>query len=154
MPDLFPSFNVPDYIESGSAQSSQNFPKSVLFDFDSGDFVRDGAGRLIESSGYDAWVQWCIKAIATQRYDCMAYSSDYGVETDGILSSSISDKDAAEAQIASTITDALLADQNNRTKAVGYFDFYWSEDSVTVKCVATATDGATANISVNLKRGD
>ena len=148
MPDLFPSFSVPDYIESESEQQNQIFPKSVSFDFKIGDFIRDGANRMVASSGYDAWVQWCIKIIRTQRYSCIAYSSDQGVETDAALSSS-QNKEAAEAQITSTVTDALMED--SRTKSVGYFDFEWGEDSVNMKCTVTASDGATANISIALQ---
>lgn len=149
MVNLFPSFEVPDYIESESVQQNQTFPGSVAFDFKTGDFVRDGAGRPVASSGYDTWVQWCLKVIKTQRFSCLAYSSDIGVETDSALASS-ADKESAEAQITSTITDALMADSLGRTKAVGYFEFSWGSDSVNMSCVVSAVDGATANISVAL----
>jgi hypothetical protein len=144
MPDLFPSFDVPSNIENESATDSVNFKPSIDFDFNTGDFTRT-AGQLKEADGYDAWVQWCIKIVATPRYDCLAYSNQIGIEIPVTLDSI--EQGEAETQLKATITDALLADPSGRTQLVDGFTFTWNENSVKMTCRVTASDGATATIS-------
>jgi Protein of unknown function (DUF2634). len=144
MPDLFPTFDVPSNIENENGTESADFNSGIDFDFEKGDFTT-AAGRLQETDGYNVWVQWCIKMISTQRYNCMAYSDQMGVEIPSDICSMESSD--AEAQIISTITDALLADPAGRTQSVDSFSFSWGEDNVQVTCAVTAADGATAVLS-------
>lgn len=146
MPDLFPAFAVPTGIEDENGAEAAIFNSSIDFDFEKGDFTKS-AGRLKVSDGYNAWVQWCIKMISTQRYDCIAYNDQLGVEIPADICSMESSD--AESQISSTIADTLLADPAGRTQTVDSFSFSWGEDTVLVTCMVTAADGATATVSAS-----
>ena len=49
---LFPVFDLPE-IPDNPEYDERYFP-SVYFDFEMGDFLRDGAGRMIASGGREA----------------------------------------------------------------------------------------------------
>ena len=125
MPDLYPVFEVP-VLESAEIFEEQNYKPSVRFDFVTGDFLRDGAGRMIIADGKDAWIQWCIKTVHTERLACMAYSSDIGTEMEDALRHS--DVAAVESAVERTITEALMT--NPRTEYLRGFVFAWSADAL------------------------
>lgn len=150
MADLFPVFDVPSEIAdvTEEAESGKYYP-GPLWDFETGDFIMDGAHRSIYGSGYDAWVLWCTKTIMTQRWAHLAYSSAYGVESEEAFAES--DREAVEASFELSITEALLADPYGRTTAVRDFEFSWVGDELSISCVAVGTDGNTADIEANVK---
>ena len=121
MPSLYPAFEMPEMMEQQQTQLAPEYPRSYLFDFDKGDFVRDGTGRIVVCDGHTAWVQWCIKAVMTERFSRLAYSGNYGVEIDEALKQPT--RAAVETEVERTITEALLADP--RTYAVRDFSFEW-----------------------------
>ena len=152
MPNLFPVFSTPPPLEAVQQKQRENlFKPSVYFDFERGDFTKDGLNRVRESSGYEAWKQWCIKAIYTERYAHSAYSSNIGVELEKAFAAH--DRDTAAAIIQQTITDAIMFDPIRRTQAVGDFTFNWQEDHVQVSCTITSVNGDKADIAVALTRG-
>lgn len=53
---LFPVFEVPETEEEEDVAAISG-RRSVLFDMESGDFVLDGAGRMIEADEQEAYVQ-------------------------------------------------------------------------------------------------
>ena len=67
---LFPVFEVPNVVEKG-AEYDKQYKKSVKWDIKKGDFVRDGAGRIMECEGREAFMIWCFKAAQTERYTCI-----------------------------------------------------------------------------------
>jgi len=121
MPDLYPTFEPPTIVEQEQPQLAPEYPKSYLFDFVKGDFVLDGAGRIVIADGYTAWVQWGVKAVMTERFSYLAYSGNYGVEIEEALKQPT--RAAVETEVERTITEALLADP--RTYAVRNFSFEW-----------------------------
>jgi len=121
MPNLYPTFEPPTIVEQEQPQIAPEYPKSYLFDFEKGDFVLDGAGRIIIADGYTAWTQWCVKTILTERFAYLAYSRNYGVEIDEALKQPT--RAAVETEVERTITEALLT--NPRTYAVRDFSFEW-----------------------------
>ena len=79
MANLYPVFKVPTILEE--TQNNEGIYKgSSYFDFETGDFRMDGGGRVVPSSGFDAWKQWCIKTIATQRRAYYNYTNGLGIE--------------------------------------------------------------------------
>lgn len=147
MPELFPTFDVGQTIEEVEETEAQNaFKPSVYFDDEIGDFRTNGAGQIITASGHEAWKQWCINAVQTERFSCLGFSDNFGIEIENVLSQS--DKDVCETLVRSSITEALTAD--SRTKDVSEFVFTWDTDSVEVICVATSIAGDKANIRVEM----
>ena len=149
MPNLFPVFSTPQTVEEVNETKNKNaFKPSVYFDEQLGDFRRNGAGRLQTSTGYEAWVQWCINTMQTERYAYLGYSKNYGVEIERAFLKT--DRAVIEALIQQTIEEALLADPAKRTQVVTDFTFEWKSDSVLVGCTITSVSGDKANIDVML----
>ncbi|WP_199615555.1 DUF2634 domain-containing protein [Paenibacillus alkalitolerans] len=145
MPQLFPTFEPPEIVED-EQQNTPEYPKSLLFDFESGDFVLDGAGRLVETDGHTAWVQWCEKAVLTERFAFLVYGTDFGSE----LSQAKNEPNRAAVQsyVEREITEALLIDP--RTEAVRDFAFSWSGDQLTISFTVLPVIGDPARLEVNV----
>lgn len=148
MDNLLPTFNMPADVSAQSGQQQEyTFNPSAAFDFKTGDFVRDGAHRIVQASPHDAWIQWCLKAVYTQRYACLAYSDDIGTELESLSDQS---RAAAQSTIEHTITEAILADPMHRASYVGNFSFQWDSDAVDVTFSVYSADGSFTNISASL----
>ncbi len=122
---LFPVFEVPEFKEDSSEYDVQ-YKRSAKWDVQSGDFVRDGANRVAEGSGREAFMIWCYKTAQTERYACLAYPPEIGVEMEVAMEDD--DEMTVESMVERTITDALLV--NPRTEAVQDFEFSWNGDEM------------------------
>lgn len=120
---LFPVVEVPE--EESEEEYDAKYCPSVLWDYEKGDFAVDGTGRIAEAEGLEAYIQWCVKTVQTERYTCLAYDDDIGTEME-----SLDDDDplAAESEIERTITEALMIDP--RTEDVGDFAFSSEGDAL------------------------
>lgn len=146
MPDLYPTFDMPEIIEQQQTEPAPQYGKSWLFDFEKGDFVTDGAGRVVEADGHTAWAQWCVKAVLTERFAYLVYSSDYGAELEQALKQP--SRAAVEAELERAITEALLVDP--RTERVTDFAFEWEGDAVKVSFTAVPVIGAPERVEVTI----
>lgn len=117
--------NVPDFIEENSEYDTK-YKRTVKWDVEKGDFVRDGANRLVECSGEEGFMIWCFKIAQTERYSCLAYTSDIGVELEAALAAD--NQKVVESMVQRTITDALNV--NPRTEYVTDFSFTWNADEM------------------------
>lgn len=122
---LFPVFEVPELAEE-SAEYDAQYKRSAKWDAEAGDFVRDGANRVVECSGREAFMIWCYKMAQTERYACLAYPSEIGAEMEAAMDDD--DEMTVESMVERTITDALLV--NPRTEAVQDFEFSWDGDEM------------------------
>lgn len=95
--------------------------RTPLFDFDTGDFVLSKSGKMMDADPDEAWSQWCVKSVATPRYHLLAYGQNYGVDEEGAMAEL--DTESKLNALEEEITDALLADPNNRTADVGEFEW-------------------------------
>lgn len=147
MANLYPDLEIDSELLNATTTETAVYNGSYYFDFEKGDFVRDTSGQVIRSTGTEAWVQWCIKALLSARYAGFAYSTDYGSE---ILNSiNTSDRKEAESNIRRTIIETLKVD--SRTDRVEDIQFDWiAPDSVQVSCKIIGVDGQTGNIDVTL----
>lgn len=119
MGSLFPVFDIPEIPDSNIEK--QKYNPSVYFDFEQGDFLRDGAHRMVTADGKTAYIQWCRKVVETERFTCLAYSGDIGTEMYDALGKG--DYSAVESAVERTITEALMA--NPKTEYVREFEFGW-----------------------------
>lgn len=122
---LFPVFQVPEIIEESTEYDSQ-YKRSVKWDVEKGDFARDGAGRMVECDGREAYMIWCFKTAQTERYTCLAYPPAIGTEMEAALEDD--DEETVESMVQRTITDALMV--NPRTDFVRDFVFSWDGDEM------------------------
>jgi hypothetical protein len=131
--------------------------RTPSFDFDTGDFVVSKSGKMKEAEPDQAWSQWCMKCVATQRYSLLAYGQNYGVDEEGAMAEP--DTESKLNYLGEEITDALMSDPNNRTADVG--DIEWGRspsapdsvigkvsvenaDQTTIGLVVTETDAETS----------
>ena len=146
MPNLYPVFEVPELVEQQQTEPAPKYGKSWLFDFAKGDFVVDGAGRVVQADGHTAWVQWCVKTVLTQRFAHVIYSFDYGTELEEALKQP--SRKAVEAELERVITEALLVDP--RTERVTDFAFEWDGDIVKVSFTVVPVVGHPERLEVAL----
>lgn len=132
---LIPTIEVPDFVEETEEYDTEYRP-SLRWDLEKGDFARDGTNRVPRSDGYDAYRVWCVKAVQTERYTCLAYSDDIGSEMED--ASKEEDQGAVELAIARTIEETLMV--NPRTLTVEGFEFTWEPGAVHVSFAVTAID--------------
>lgn len=132
--NLLPVVDVPEVVEEQTVYDVQ-YKRSMAWDPELGDFVRSTTGKVEEAEGKNAYGTWCLKAVQTERYKCLAYSDEIGAEMERALGSD--DIETVESMVRRTVTEALLV--NPRTEAVVDFKFQWEGDEmhcrVTVKGV-------------------
>ena len=116
---------VPEFTQESSQYDTQ-YRRTMKWDFEKGDFVRNGAHRVVESGRYEGFMVWCVKTAMTERYACDAYPSDIGVEMEQAIAQD--DQKLAESMVERTITDALKV--NPRTEWVNDFQFTWDADEL------------------------
>lgn len=146
MPNLYPSFDMPELIEQQQTEPAPKYGKSWFFDFEKGDFVLDGAGRVVEADGHIAWAHWCVKAVLTERFRYLVYGFNYGCEIEQARRQP--SRQAVEAELERVITEALLADP--RTEMVRDFSFAWQGDEVYVSFTAVPRIGTAERIEVKI----
>lgn len=115
---LFPVFDVPELATVTPAEE-QKYKGSVYFDYSLGDFRRDGAGKLAVAEGREAYAQWCLKVVMTERLAHLSYNSDIGTEMREAMAQA--DVEAVKSSIERTITEALMV--NKATEYVRNFEF-------------------------------
>lgn len=145
MPQLFPTFEPPSVAEDVQTNGPQ-YLDSLLFDFESGDFVLDGTGRLMIADGHTSWVQWCQKAVITERFAYLIYGTNFGSEIRRTVREH--DRKAAESWIEREITEAITID--SRSEMVRDFKFSWSGDNLTVSFTAVPVIGPPEQMEVGI----
>lgn len=145
MPELFPVWDTPDLVDE-EQETVVQYGRSVAFDFEEGEFVLDGAGRVKETDGHTAWAHWCIKTVMTQRFAYLVYELDHGSELEEALSQPT--RAAREAELTRAITEALMAD--TRTESVRDFVFEHAGDELQVSFTAVPTIGTPVRLEVSL----
>ena len=133
--NLFPTYSVPT-IETPTAAQERKYRRSLYFDFDTGDSLQDGAGKIVEADGREAYKQWCMKVAMTERFTRLAYTTDIGTEMIDALAQE--DREAVQSAIERTITEALMV--NPKTEYVRGFAFTWESDSLFCTCVVKGQD--------------
>ncbi len=147
--NLFPVFDVPSTLAE-EPEITERYLPAPMWNVETGDFVMDGAGKLLYGSGYDAWVLWCTKSILTQRWAHCAYSPNAGIEADEAFKEP--GHKAVESTFERTITEALLSDPMGRTAQVRDFVFSWEGDNLWLECTVVGRDGNTASIKTKLNK--
>lgn len=117
--------DVPEFIKE-SASYDTKYKRTVKWDPEKGDFARDGANKVVECSGEEGFMIWCFKAAQTERYSCLAYTNDIGVELEEALAAD--NQKVVESMVQRTVMEALKV--NPRTEYVTDFKFTWNADEM------------------------
>jgi len=145
MPNLFPTEEItatPEMIEA--SVSPVQFRRSWKFDFDAGEFVLTPTGKMQETEGADAWLEWCCKALMTARYRYLVYSRNYGQEFEDLIGRGLT-REVIESEIKRIATECLMVDP--RTAAVENFSFEWEGDTCRFTCEVSNVRGETGTVN-------
>lgn len=95
-------------------------------------------GRIIgKTDGLEAVKQAVYKILQTDRYRYLIYSSDYGMEWEGIIGA---DPAFIRSELRRRITEALM--QDDRIEAVQDFEFAFTGDTATVRFTVVSSFGS------------
>ncbi len=109
---------VPEFLEEDGEYDTQ-YKRTVRWDMEAGDFVRDGANKVQGCAGEEGFQSWCYKTAMTERY-----AVEIGAEMEEAMDDD--EADIVESQVERTITEAIGV--NPRTEWVGDFEFIWDAD--------------------------
>lgn len=154
MPNLFPTGYEDEVITEEDLKSYDpiGYRNGIAFDHETGDFVRDGKNKIMDSDGIESWKSWCINCLQTERYAHLAYSSDFGIETAAAMRAKT--REEAESILTREITEAILADPYGRTAYIEDIEFDWTAPNrVTVMATIQGIDDVTIDITAYLTRG-
>lgn len=132
--NLFPEGALEEGITAEDLQQEApiGYRGGAAFDYKTGDFLRDGTGKILSCNGIESWKAWCIHCISTERYAHLGYSTDFGIETGPAFRAET--REEAESHLTREITEALLADPYGRTAYVENIVFHWmGSDGVLVQ---------------------
>ena len=154
MANLFPEGYEDEVITAEDLASSKptGYRNGIAFDFQSGDFIRDGMNKILDSNGVESWKSWCIICIQTERYAHLACPSDFGIETTAAMRSK--SREEAESILTREITEAILADPYERTKYVEDIAFDWTApDTVKVNAIIHGIDDVSIDLEAYISKG-
>ena len=151
--NLFPEGYEREYIteEDLIAEKPIGYRNGIAFDYERGDFPRDGMNKMLDSNGIESWKSWCINCLQTERYKHLAYSTDFGIELEAAMKAV--GRDEAESILTRQITEALMADPYHRTSYISEISFNWTApDSVVVTVTIHGIDDVTIDVTAYLTR--
>lgn len=154
MANLFPTGYEQEGVDITQLEQRHpvGFRDGVLFDYESGDFPRDGRHRLRDSTGLVSWESWARNCIQTERFKHRCYSTDFGLELDKAFRAP--SREAAESILTRQINEAMLADPYGRTQYVENIVFDWSgPDTVSVTVTLHGLEDATIDVTAYITRG-
>lgn len=155
MPNLLPEGYENEVIlaEDLVQERPIGYKNGSAFDYETGDYRRDGKNRIMDSDGIESWKAWVINCMQTERYKHLAYSTDFGIELDKVFAAE--SRDEAESILTRQITEAVLADEYQRTEYVESLEFDWpAPDSIRVHAVLHGIEDVTIDITAYITRGD
>ena len=141
---LYPVFEIPT-LSVSNTETGRDFKPCPLFDFDLGDFVRDGANRVVMAEGRDAYILWVLKTLKTQRGACLSYMGA-GIDSEAALAEMT--REAVQSAFERTISDALLV--HPCTERVYDFVYDWDSDTLYIKFTVKPRAWAAFDVSMNV----
>lgn len=153
MPNLLPIGYEDEIVteEDLNADKPIGYRNGPAFDYKLGDYKRDGKNRIIDADGIESWKAWVINCMSTQRYSCLCYDSDFGIEIDRVFAAS--SREEAESILIRQITEAVLADEYQRCEYVENIEINWTEpDSIEVEVTLHGIEDVSIDVVAYLTR--
>lgn len=86
MDNLFPENDIEeDVFEEDQESSEPNYVPGLKIDPYTNDFVISGSGKITDCNETESWINWCKKNLETPRYQCIAYSDDFGIDIESVM---------------------------------------------------------------------
>ena len=150
MSNLFPTSGEgeADYTDAAAGRAV-DYGSTVQFDFEKHEFILSPTGKQKQFEGSDAWGEWCVKAMSTERYRYLVYDNQYGEELDTLIGKS-RPHEVIESEIKRMTRECLMCDP--RTAKVDDFHFRWIRDGIMFSCRLTNTLGETLTLTRTVVR--
>ncbi len=151
--NLFPPGYESEIItaEELDRESIIGYRPGLRFDYEKGDFIQDGRKRIQNADGVESWEGWCKACLMTERYQHLAYNTDFGISTAEAFAAESREK--AEALLTREISEALAADPYGRTEYVADIEYTWTApDAVQVVVTVHGIDGVTIDVAAEITR--
>ncbi|TBL71364.1 DUF2634 domain-containing protein [Paenibacillus thalictri] len=147
MPNLFPVNESGGVLEEVKVSKQTVFGRSWRFDFETGEFMVTPAGKVVTADEDQAWVEWCQKALHTERYRYLAYSRSYGQEFDDLIALHLT-REANEMELKRMTKEALMADP--RTAKAEMVSLQWEGDHCFFMCEVTSRRGTSVQMNMRM----
>lgn len=151
MENLYPEDDMEIVAEelNDEEDSPIGYLESVYFDESIGDLVRDGKNQMKVATGLEAWEQWCINCLLTEKDAYPCYGSGFGISTYDAFKAT--DREEAESILTLEITEALMNDPYGRTEAVEEITYNWlGTDELEIQVTVRGVYDVTRDITVLL----
>lgn len=145
MANLFPTGSLD--IITLTDNSNVDYKGTYAFDFETGEFIRNMDGSIKILNEFEAYVQWCQKAMLTSRYKYSAYSSKFGKDIIG----SEFENDAIELEVQRITQEALMV--HPMTKSVENFTYTWNDSELYYTYEVTSIKGQSTTLENTMKVG-
>lgn len=155
MPNLMPDGYETEVIDGADLleETPIGYRNGPAFDYETGDYMRDGKNRIIDFDGIESWKAWVINCMSTQRGAHLAYSSDFGIDLDRVFAAE--NREEAESILTREITEAVLADDYGRTDYIESIEFNWTApDAVAVHAILHGITDITIDVTAYLTKGE
>lgn len=144
---IFPTFTDEDIkvIEEveNELNTNKDIPREYAWDFQKNEFIlKDGNFIVVE--GLEALNIWIRKALITERYRYLAYTTDYGSEIESLVGKNYS-KELTKSEIKRFLKEAL--EINPHIKGINDIDVLRYKDKITVN-FKVETDLGEVKVSV------
>lgn len=128
MPSIYPQINLPTLIKPRAVAHTQKYYPAPAFNFETGEFLISGDGKLIMADEKTAFEDWCIKTCMTERNTRLAYSDKIGCEWYNVYKEP--DQEAVKSSIIRTITETIMT--HPAAEYVRDFEFEGTGDQLKV----------------------
>lgn len=137
------ALNLPTFESEDKVRFDKVSPK---FDWLTGEFLFDNAGRMLETTPREALENWCLKVTATERFTRLCYSEKIGVEL--ATMPQVRSAARAKARVIRTITDALKV--HRQVESVKNFSFRRDADEAQALFDVQFKNGDTSRLTIRL----
>lgn len=154
MPNLLPTGYEDEVVNPDDIVSHKpiGYRNGVAFDYETGDFKRDGKNRMLDSDGIESWKSWVINCMQTERYKFLAYSTDFGIELDKVFAAE--SREEAESILTRQITEAIMADDYERCAYIESIEYEWTEpDGVLVHAKLHGIEDVSIDVTAYITKG-
>lgn len=154
MANLFPKGYEEEVVTAEELTSGApiGYRNGIAFEYETGDFVRDGKNVILDSDGIESWKSWCIICIQTERYAHLACPADFGINTAAAMRAE--SREEAESILTREITEAILADPYERTQYIEDIRFEWTApDAAKVSAIIHGIDDVSIDIIAYISTG-
>lgn len=151
--NLFPDGYENEVVDQESLVSGRpiGYKPGPAFDYQTGDFVRDGRNYVLGNTGIEAWKSWVVNCIQTERFKYLAYNTDFGIELDKVFATT--SRQEAESILTREIKEAILADPYGRTAYIDSIEYSWmGPDAVQVSATIVGIDDVTIDVTANIQQ--